>query len=73
MANPDVIRKVIDDLVGADPDAVGYILDALHDACDATAEHVRINWQDSDSARAWVKIGVAIERARNTFTSFKPY
>lgn len=46
-----------------DAAGLGSVLEALSEVCDEKAEHIRVNWQDSSTARAWAEacgvIGVA--------------
>lgn len=69
---PD-IRKAIDDMVGSNPDTVADILEALALACEETADHVAINWQDRRGCESWLKIAGKIHDTLTYFEHNKPY
>lgn len=43
-------------------DAV-IVLDSLIAVCFGKAEHLRSNWQDEGSAKAWERLGKALDKA----------
>lgn len=45
-----------------DDGTLAGVLESLDSVCRAKAEHLRVNWQDSRSARTWDKAGVAVGR-----------
>ena len=67
------IDSFVDLAVGARPEAVGEILDALTATVRRTADHVRTNWQDEQMAKQWDRIATAIEKAKEKYDKFKPF
>ena len=54
----DVLRDEIEAMV--DKESVVTVLELLADVCYLKAEHLRDNWQDTQSAKVWDKTGDAI-------------
>lgn len=56
------IKKLVDEEVGARPEAVVDFLAAVAAACENTAAHVEENWQDRKMARAWMRIAEKVDK-----------
>lgn len=50
------IHTEIDNCIGSKPECVVEVLDAAAKAAGETADHLRSNWQDKSSAKAWDRI-----------------
>lgn len=43
-----------------DASTVGTVMDLLAEVCSAKADHIRTNWQDETTAKAWDKMAAQI-------------
>lgn len=55
------IQTEIDRCVGSKPECIVEVLDAASEAAGETAEHLRSNWQDHRSGKAWDRIARIID------------
>ena len=49
------LEYVLEELI--DKESLSTVLDTLASICFGKAEHLATNWQDTESAKAWTKIG----------------
>ena len=57
----DSLSEKLESLV--DQSDLDSVVNALAEICYGKAEHLRLNWQDSESARPWDKAGRVLDRA----------
>ena len=43
-----------------DENGLDNVIDALADVCGLKADHIRSNWQDLETAKAWDRAGYAV-------------
>lgn len=68
MGKYEVLQKVIDDYIAAGGEPA-IVLDYLSEACQATTEHVRSNWQDNNLAKQWESIAKKIDNLSGKLAS----
>lgn len=67
------IKKLVDHEVGSRPEAFADFLDALAEAADGTADHLRSAWQDNASAKFWDQLRNRIDKIGNFFETQRPF
>ena len=67
------INQFVDDATAIDPDAFEALLDRMESNAYGVAEHLRSNWQDEPSAKAWERIGRVLAKAQTKIKAEKPY
>jgi hypothetical protein len=58
MYDKDDIKTMIDGM------SLSGVLEILSQVCYEKAEHLRTNWEDPDTARAWEKVGRAVGKIK---------
>lgn len=58
MYDKDDIKTMIDGM------SLSGVLEILSQVCYEKAEHLRTNWQDPDTARAWEKVARAVGKIK---------
>jgi|GEM_PF-739352 len=58
MYDKDDIKTMIDGM------SLSSVLEILSQVCYEKAEHLRTNWQDPDTARAWEKVARAVGKIK---------
>jgi hypothetical protein len=66
----DATKEVSDRLKEIiDQHGLHYVLNALSEICAEKADHLSCNWQDPDTAKAWMQASKKIDKVAETFTS----
>lgn len=47
-----------------DRNSINGVLSALSEVCGEKADHLRSNWQDDATAKAWERAGKAVDKAQ---------
>jgi len=53
-----------------DKSSVLHVIRELETVCHAKADHIRENWQDETTARAWEQVAIALEIAEARAVDF---
>lgn len=71
--NAREIERLVDQEIGARPEAILNFLFAIERAAMATSDHLQSNWQDRAAAKAWEKIARKVSITHDQVRSSLPF